>query len=211
MKGLAFLWDKASDRKFRLIACGCCRWAWSAIAVDRCREAVEVTENYADGSVTLGELRAAWSQAMTTRSGYLKERRFVSLLDALPNGIVSPLCSDIGANFWQGMPTGYQPASRQSRRAKDQVIKVLGSLLHELFGNPFRPVTIPSAWLSWNDATVSKLAELIYSRRCFGDLPILADALEEAGCDNADVLAHCRQPGEHVRGCWVIDLLLGKE
>jgi hypothetical protein len=84
-------------------------------------------------------------------------------------------------------------------------------LVRYLFGNPFRPVTIDPAWLTWNDGTVVKLAEAIYDERAFDRMPILADALEEASCTNADILAHCRQPGEHVRGCWVVDLLLGKE
>ena len=66
------------------------------------------------------------------------------------------------------------------------------------------------SWLSWNDGTIPKLAQAIYDDRAFDRLPILADALEEAGCDNADILNHCRQPGEHVRGCWVVDLLLNK-
>lgn len=63
---------------------------------------------------------------------------------------------------------------------------------------------------SWLTSTVTQLAQAISDDRAFGRLPILADALEEAGCTNADVLTHCRQPGEHVRGCWVVDLLLGK-
>ena len=63
----------------------------------------------------------------------------------------------------------------------------------------------------WNDGTVRKLAQAIYDDRRFADLPILADALEEAGCADAAILAHCRGGGEYVRGCWVVDLLLGKE
>jgi hypothetical protein len=55
------------------------------------------------------------------------------------------------------------------------------------------------------------LAQVIYDERRFADLPILADALEEAGCTNTDILDHCRLPGEHVRGCWVVDLILRKE
>jgi hypothetical protein len=76
---------------------------------------------------------------------------------------------------------------------------------------PFRPVSIAPTWLVWNSGTIPKLAQAIYDERRFANLPILADALEEAGCDSADILFHCRQPGEHVRGCWVVDLLLGKE
>ncbi|MGH7169008.1 MAG: hypothetical protein ACRELG_01855 [Gemmataceae bacterium] len=79
-----------------------------------------------------------------------------------------------------------------------------------MFGNLFRQIIIEPSWLAWNDGTVPKLARNVYERRAFDRLPILADALEEAGCTDADILNHCRQPGEHVRGCWVVDLLLNK-
>jgi hypothetical protein len=84
------------------------------------------------------------------------------------------------------------------------------AILRDIFGNPFRPVSITPAWLMRNDGTAPKLAQAIYDERAFDRLPILADVLEEAGCTNADILNHCRQPSEHVRGCWVIDLILGK-
>jgi len=64
---------------------------------------------------------------------------------------------------------------------------------------------------AWLTSTVTSLAQSIYQERAFDRLPILADALEDSGCTNPDILNHCRQPGEHVRGCWVVDLLLGKE
>jgi hypothetical protein len=84
-------------------------------------------------------------------------------------------------------------------------------LLRDIIGSPFRPPPrIDVDWLSWNDGTIPKLAQIIYTGRRFNDLPILADALEEAGCGEADILNHCRQPSEHVRGCWVVDLVLGK-
>jgi hypothetical protein len=83
--------------------------------------------------------------------------------------------------------------------------------LLDIFGNPFRPATTPSATvLAWHDGTVVKLAQAIYDERAFNHLPILADALEEAGCTNPDILGHCRRPGEHVRGCWVVDSLTGR-
>src|SRR5262249_28129998 len=82
------------------------------------------------------------------------------------------------------------------------------TLLRDLFGNPFRPVTADLGWLT---PAVITLAQGIYDERAFDRLPILADALEEAGCRDPDMLPHCRQPGEHVRGCWAIDLILGKE
>ncbi|HWG41472.1 MAG TPA: hypothetical protein VN688_01715 [Gemmataceae bacterium] len=84
------------------------------------------------------------------------------------------------------------------------------SILRDMFDNPFRTISVNSLWLGWNDNTVPRLAQAIYEQRAFDRLPILADALEEAGCTNADILNHCRQPGEHVRGCWVVDLMLGK-
>jgi hypothetical protein len=84
-------------------------------------------------------------------------------------------------------------------------------LAHDLFGNPFRRAVIDPAWLTWNSKTVAKVAQAIYEDRAFNHMPILADALEEACCTDAALLDHCRQPGEHVRGCWLVDLLLGKE
>jgi hypothetical protein len=83
-------------------------------------------------------------------------------------------------------------------------------LLYEHFGNPFTWPALDLAWRQWNDRCVERIARVIYDERAFDRLPILADALEDAGCDNADILNHCRSGGEHVRGCWVVDLLLGK-
>jgi len=76
---------------------------------------------------------------------------------------------------------------------------------------PFRPApAVDPSWLAWNGGTVAKLAAAIYDGGRFADLPVLADALEEAGCDSPDLLRHCRGGGGHVRGCWLLDLLLGK-
>src|SRR5262249_11989426 len=72
-----------------------------------------------------------------------------------------------------------------------------------IFGNPFRHVAVDPSWLT---STVVTLAAGINAERAFDRLPILADALQDAGCDNPEVLAHCRGPGPHVRGCWVVDL-----
>ena len=83
--------------------------------------------------------------------------------------------------------------------------------LRDIFGNPFRPAPLDPTWLRWNEDTIPRLAQAIYDERRFQDLPILADALEEAGCTSGDILEHCRGPGPHVSGCWVVDLLLGKQ
>jgi hypothetical protein len=84
----------------------------------------------------------------------------------------------------------------------------LCNLIRDIFGNPFRPVAVDARWRT---AAAVGLAASIYEDRAFDRLPILADALEEAGCDNDAILAHCRGDGPHVRGCWVVDLILGKE
>ncbi len=88
-------------------------------------------------------------------------------------------------------------------------------LMREIFGNPFRTISFNAAWRT---STVTRVAQTIYDDRHLPSglfdnqrMGILADALEEAGCDNTDILEHCRQGGEHVRGCWVVDLVLGKQ
>lgn len=89
----------------------------------------------------------------------------------------------------------------------DQQYPGFVDFLRCILGNPFRPVAFLDSWRS--EATVA-LASAIYADRAFDRLPVLADALEEAGCDYPDVLAHCRGPGPHSRGCWVVDGVLGK-
>ncbi|MCE9568123.1 MAG: hypothetical protein K8U57_39475 [Planctomycetes bacterium] len=79
--------------------------------------------------------------------------------------------------------------------------------MRDIFGNPFRKVKFNKKWRS---STVVALAKEIYEAKAFDQLPILADALQDAGCENEDILTHCRGPGPHVRGCFVVDLLLGK-
>ncbi|HEY7330945.1 MAG TPA: hypothetical protein VH592_25125 [Gemmataceae bacterium] len=111
-------------------------------------------------------------------------------------------------------------ASEQNQRfAVAAEERAQANLLRYVFGPlPFRPVTINPTWLTWNDCTVVKMAQSIYQDRNLpagtldpARLHVLADALEEAGCTNQDILGHCRSGGEHVRGCWAVDLLLSKE
>jgi hypothetical protein len=99
----------------------------------------------------------------------------------------------------------YDQASREERQAQ-------ATLLHDLFGNPFRSSSrLPPHVLAWNDGTVLHVARGIYDKRVFDSLPILADALLDAGCDNETLIQHCRSEGPHVQGCWAVDLILGKE
>src|SRR5947209_5861173 len=85
---------------------------------------------------------------------------------------------------------------------------VQAALLRDIFGNPFRPVAVEPSWLT---PPVVGLAKAIYDGRLFGDLPVLADALEEAGCGDRELLGHCRGVGPHALGCWALDLFTGRE
>jgi hypothetical protein len=98
-----------------------------------------------------------------------------------------------------------ETASRNPRVSRAQV-----SILKDIL-NPFRSApSLAPAILTWDGGTVPKLAAAIYDERAFDRLPVLADALEDAGCTDAGILGHCRSGGGHVRGCWVVDLVLGK-
>jgi hypothetical protein len=109
--------------------------------------------------------------------------------------------ADAGLRVWDlfGGPMPYCPIEEAPHAA----------LLRDIFGNPFRPATFDP---SWRTDTVTALATQMYESRDFGAMPILADALQDAGCDSDDILSHCRDTKQvHVRGCWVVDLVLGKE
>ena len=90
----------------------------------------------------------------------------------------------------------------------EEIARRQNLLIRDIFGNPFRPVTLDPRWLT---STVLDLARIIYDERVYERMPILADALMDAGCDSETLINHCRGPGPHVRGCWVVDLLTGRE
>jgi len=103
----------------------------------------------------------------------------------------------------------YNVGARADARDYKEEAELRRRFLFCIFGLlPCRAISVDATWLT---STVKQVAIAIYSANGFDRLPILADALEDAGCDNADILNHCRQPGEHVRGCWVVDLLLGRQ
>jgi hypothetical protein len=143
---------------------------------------IDAAERFADGLIGVTDLRKEWELRLPGASW--PERPFDWL-----NLSVSPWRSstDPTAPLWQ----------ENSVR-----------LLRDIFGNPFRPVTFSP---SWRTDTAVALARQMYESRDFSAMPILADALQDAGCDSDDILNHCRGPESHVRGCWVVDLVLGKE
>jgi len=100
---------------------------------------------------------------------------------------------------------GPSPSPAEVDASQERVVQA--DLVRDVFGNPFRPVAVKPAWLT---SDVVALATGIYADRAFDRMPILADALQDAGCDNEEVLDHCRSGGPHVRGCWAVDLLTGR-
>jgi hypothetical protein len=210
---LAFLLGKASDRKLRLFACACCRRVWRLLIDERSRKAVEIAEQVADRTVienapTEKERRDAVLAAHAVAEQYSRSSKFYSA--EMGAAAARSAVSRQRALASNAAVFAAHALSREGTAAIAAESRAQASMLRDLFGNPFRPVTVERAWLSWHDGTIVKLAQSIYDGRAFDRLPVLADALEEAGCTNAEILAHCRQPGEHVRGCWVVDLLLGK-
>jgi hypothetical protein len=198
---------RVSSRKLRLLVCACCRRVWDLLADPRSQQAVELAERYADGLVGRDALvagqraaHAAYQRARKQR-GPESFRHFGAAHLALQATALKVRFDPRDNEFLRGARERKEKTERKAR----------GDLIRDLFGNLFRPAALDPTWLSWRSGTVPKLAQAIYDDRAFERLPILADALEDAGCDNADLLAHCREPGPHVRGCWIVDLLLGKE
>lgn len=196
---------RISDRKLRLFACACVRRIWILLDDQRSRDAVEVAECFADGKAGREELALACAAADRAHAEAPRNANFRSF-DAAPHVAEDDLsCSAADAAVCAA--DAIQIAAAGSDDARDAEIILHTSILRCIFGVPFRPPTIDPAWLTPN---VLSLAQTIYDERVFDRMPILRDALEEAGCDNAEILAHCRTQTEHVRGCWVIDSILGK-
>jgi hypothetical protein len=203
--------DSTSERKLRLFAIACCRAFWHLLSDEVSRQAVEVAERYVDRRATHEERDAAYRAALSAVSLQAPERWKRTAALAAHRVVDSdwPLfgrwygSSKFGKTYAWNAVMEIQNYPRRPERCE---------LIREIFGNPFRPVQLEAACLDWNEGTVPRIAQWIYDEHGYDDLPILADALEEAGCRQDEILAHCRAPGcHHVRGCWVVDLILGKE
>jgi hypothetical protein len=208
-------------RKVRLFACGLCRRFWDLLQDKRSRKAVVVAERFADGLATDRDRRAAETAAQAASRRLYKEadpemdEGSEASLALRAAYLAAYVTSD--EPFWGRTAEGsfylldrFAEASFISGRARPLRVayQVQAEQLRDITGNIFRPVVLDRGSLP---PLAVAMAETMYEERCFEDLPILADALEDAGCDNADILSHCRGPGPHVRGCWVLDLLLGRE
>ncbi len=177
----------ASDRKNRLYLCAGCRLIARELYDPASLAAVEAGERLADGRATPGEVEAAhdaWGAAlyMYDFSGDLNAGTHLAGECLQPNPLWDGTFGLIRKVRWPGR-----------------------WLVDCVYGNPFRPVAPNDTWLS---PTAVAVAHAIYDNKTFHDLPILADALEDAGCDSPELLAHCRADTDHARGCWAVDLVL---
>jgi hypothetical protein len=191
-------------RKVRLFLCGCCRCLfWDRLPSELAHKAVHTAELYADDLASKWQLRRA-RQAAELGVAIHGEPKVVERARA------AAWYATHGQLDWATremfMPFSSAKLTRAERKQAAQLVR-------DCFGNPSRPVSLAPAWVT---SPVRKLAQAAYDNRPLpsglldsGRLAILADALEEAGCTNQDLLSHLRGPGPHVRGCWAVDLLLG--
>jgi hypothetical protein len=184
----------ANERKLRLFACGCIRQVWDWLTNEHSRRAIEVAEQFID-------------MPHPDNVFFLVKNVYPAWDAAGANSLALTGDAMVWAREYSNWTaqTATEPARRAERRHGQ------AALLRDLFGNPFQQVSpVDPMWLAQNGNRVSKLARTIYDSRAFHQVPVLADALEDAGCDDAAILGHCRNGLEHVRGCWVLDLLLQK-
>jgi hypothetical protein len=227
---LAYLRGRASDRKFRLFAVACCRRAWDLLREAGGRGAVEVAERYADGLASDAELGAAEEFAGTGVKAAMDAyeinsddtadlavvRAHHAALYAAYNA--PPARTTLAATSGEYLLRGGAYAAavlaagnsvgavRLGRQVPDQESQ--SRLLRCIFGDPFKPISIAPAVLASQGGTVVRLATAIYEDRRWEDMPLLGDALEEAGVTDQAVLDHCRVSGPHARGCFVVDAIL---
>jgi hypothetical protein len=231
MQELLRTWRTTSERKLRLFAAACCRRVWDWLG-ERSRRAVESLEAYVDGAATGDELRLAADEAgrewleefgshHPTNAAYIA----VTFQNTTSHDAAVGAAAEVAEAVWceasvrKRISLGRWPPPRAEDPAVRAACVKVGDgaraaeraaqcqLLRDIFHGPRRAVYFQSRWRT---DTVLRVAQGIYADRAFDRLPVVGDALEDAGCADEQILEHCRRPGEHVRGCWVVDLLLGK-
>jgi hypothetical protein len=192
-----------TQRKARLFLVACCRLIWHIMTDNRCRKAVEVAELFADGHATPEELAAARTAVRC------RDARSAATLGSMARRVAEE-SADVHA-CWVARRVAVRHAGQEAdEKALAATEAQQAGLLRDVLGNPFRPLALDPLWVSWGDYTVLKFAAEVYDEGAFDRLPILGDALEDAGCDDRAILDHCRGPGPHVRGCWLVDLILDR-
>jgi hypothetical protein len=208
--------EPLSERKQRLLACACVRRLWGMLTEPVLREAIETAESFADGNCTLAvlstayhaaehfskqthtstpEYLAAWAATRTAKHAFFCDRPF----DAQETRHLSQIVTE-------AMIPGNGPDDEQMRP-----LRQLEADVHQKYLEDVEQRLNVEFSSSWRTSTVVAIATSIYEERAYDRMPILADALQDAGCDNEDILNHCRSETVHSRGCFVVDLILGKE
>ena len=222
-KLLEYLSDRTSERKYRLFACACCRSIWNLLRDERGKSTLTVAERYADDWATADEVESAKREIAASRSEPVPSDGLhhsgLRWADDLTEHVLFDVQlgksnpADLGAYTcdWTAARAGLL----NGEAGRDTEIRLQLLLLHDIFENPYRPSWVEPEWLT---PTVIGLAQAAYDERIMPSgelgpdrLAVLSDALEEAGCDDSDILNHLRSPGPHIRGCWAVDLILGKE
>lgn len=197
----------AGARKLRLFMAACYRAVWEFIPHAEFRAAIEAGELFADGGGVEPAVAAADAVSDVTTVELSPWRTLGWQLTALPMDDPRE-----GGNYETWVRTVGALESTELNttlfgRTCEQAATLHGQLFRDIFGNPFRPIDFSPGWRT--DTAVT-LARAMYDAREFSAMPILADALQDAGCDSEDILNHCRDTNRpHVRGCWVVDLVLG--
>jgi hypothetical protein len=215
---LHFLQGKVSERKFRLIALGCCRQLWEP--ADRLTSAaLAIVDQLAEAGAlqtTMGSVRVPAGEAVLN-CGASEPLESLSAKDEgggpeqVPRSALPPLLASILADLACLRTNPALLARLLVFLTKAGLPPVRQTaLIRDIVRGPLHPILFRASWRTWSGGVCLEIARRIYKERAFDHLPILADALEEAGCTDADILGHCRAGGEHVRGCWVVDLVLGK-
>lgn len=210
--------SEKNSRRLSRWACACLRRIWPMLTDERCRTAVEVTEQNDDGRTTEKQFMDAFWEAIKGWGAQADEAANANYASPLHRAM-----PDAGLAAWHCIDGDWQCAGNAAdavanfaategdpawKTARDQEAQAQADLLRDVFGNPFRRIEFASAWKT---PEVIALAQSIYDEKTFERMPDLADALANAGCTVPDVLEHCRSNGPHVRGCWVVDLILGKK
>jgi len=212
-----FVSAKVSERKLRLLACAGCRHIANLFNNQILFDALELIEKYADRSASNCELarteKAVWDfrdencakQIMAPIGAALGHAAYPSIARSVGDCLVccaNAKADEVKQEVYSGrLPDNYDSLIRQRE------LGIFAKFVRDIFGNPFRPLICKP---EWQTTAVQELAQAIYNQREFESLPALADELENAGCKTRSMLDHCRRPGRHVRGCWVLDTILGK-
>ncbi len=201
---LEYLRNKASARKLRLYAIACCSRFPHLVVDNRTRLALIVAAEYCEGRISEKQLGAA-EQALWT---FVNDELPIDPAAVRYLALAARQAAKPEGEAWASANVaGYFVQCATEHRRDERVVQC--DLIRKIFGNPFRPVSFDPNWRTWD---VMALAAGIYDEKAFDRTPILADALQDAGCDSDAILNHLRGPdATHVRGCWVLDLVLGKE